>query len=378
MHWSIAWASDFELGNLLVDNKSKIRQLIVGIDFYQTDPRFLKKIAHLKAAKVARKVGKGTFHPKVYYFEIGSAAVAIVGSANFTALGTSRNSEVSLFLEGQAADIEMRSIKETVSQFWAQGDELTPAFLRSYELQCEANRKHSKALERPLRDIAPRPGAEHSDLLIWDWDKYLSKVYASKYHNLPKRLDMLKKARTLFASKDAFSQFEYDERKAIGGTFGEREPPSGDVANFDWGWFGSMFGAGDFKNRLKVNDPHLSRALEAIPISGEVTHEDYREFIREFRAAFRQSTRMGGVPVASRLLSMKRPDLFICVNNKNRDGLAGDLGFAKSTISLDSYWDAVAFPITNATWYQVRRPSGEAGRIWDGRAAMLDAIYYVP
>ena len=75
---------------------------------------------------------------------------------------------------------------------------------------------------------------------------------------------------------------------------------------------------------------------------------------------------------------MKRPDYFVCVDSENKRELSQDLGFPASMLNFETYWECVVEPVMSATWWQVRRPSGYEGRIWDGRAAMLDAIYYVP
>lgn len=47
-------------------------------------------------------------------------------------------------------------------------------------------------------------------------------------------------------------------------------------------------------------------------------------------------------------------------------------------LTLDNYWEWVIEPIRQAPWYNAPRPSGPDVEIWDARAAMLDAIYYVP
>ena len=63
-------------------------------------------------------------------------------------------------------------------------------------------------------------------------------------HSVDGRLKLLKKARALFLEKP-FSEMSLRERKAIAGTYGSKEPK---LDNLDWGWFGSMIGAGVFKS----------------------------------------------------------------------------------------------------------------------------------
>jgi len=109
-----------------------------------------------------------------------------------------------------------------------------------------------------------------------------------------------------------------------------------------------------------------------------VSIDNYNAYIEHFKNAFEGKERGAGIATASRLLSMKRPDLFVCINNKNKKGICQDLGVAPSTLDFDKYWTHIIEPITQAEWWNAQRPSGEDGLIWDYRSAMLDAIYYDP
>jgi hypothetical protein len=136
-----------------------------------------------------------------------------------------------------------------------------------------------------------------------------------------------------------------------------------------------MSGAGVFKSLIKSNSPELSAALDCIPATGEVEAADYRAFVTEFRRAFRGGR--SGIATGTRLLAMKRPDTFVCVNARNREGLCNDLGVAPTTLGLDGYWDSIIAPIQDADWWNQPRPSSAVERrIWEGRAALLDALYY--
>ena len=81
--------------------------------------------------------------------------------------------------------------------------------------------------------------------------------------------------------------------------------------------------------------PALSTASRR---KGDVTREHYDRFASLFVQAFANSHRVGGVPTASRLLAMKRPDVFLCVSDPNLTAAAAEMGFAKSTLKLDNYW----------------------------------------
>jgi len=139
-----------------------------------------------------------------------------------------------------------------------------------------------------------------------------------------------------------------------------------------------MTGSGEFQNRINENDEYISIGLSCIPSLGEVNKDHYDAYIENFVMAFDGRKRKGGIATASRLLTMKRPDLFVCVNDKNKRDLCKDLGCSPTTLDFDKYWSHIIEPITEAVWWQCRRPNGRNGVIWDYRSAMLDAIYYNP
>lgn len=196
-----------------------------------------------------------------------------------------------------------------------------------------------------------------------------------RHHSVEGRLKVLKQAQMLFAVAGSFAALGEMERKCVAGVLGPREREAFDV---DWAWFGSMFGTGVFKNRIKDNHVALSKALDAIPASGPVSRQHYEQFAMHFQSAFDDGGRRAGIAPASRLLAMKRPDYFVCYDTANRKGLSEHFGFAMSTLSWGTYWDDLIEPLLYSEWWRAPRPSGQEGEVWDGRAAFLDAIYYAP
>ena len=81
-------------------------RLVVGLDFYQTDPEVLQIILGWKnlfgiKAFVSVTRANCCFHPKIYFFESPTGSKAIVGSANITAGGFHKNWETSILLDIQ-------------------------------------------------------------------------------------------------------------------------------------------------------------------------------------------------------------------------------------------------------------------------------------
>lgn len=136
-----------------------------------------------------------------------------------------------------------------------------------------------------------------------------------------------------------------------------------------------MKGAGRFRNAIDRNDVNLSAALDRIPRDGLVSEEHYRAFIDSFLRAFPKGG--DGIAVATRLLSMKRPDMFVCLDSKNRAALCKEFGIAQNKLEYERYWREIIERLRLADWWNAPCPNGgEEKAIWLGRTALLDALYY--
>jgi len=139
-----------------------------------------------------------------------------------------------------------------------------------------------------------------------------------------------------------------------------------------------MKGAGRLWTAIDSNDQHLSAALDAIPADDRlVSRNDYQAFVDKFKLAF-PNVKGDYLAPATRLLCMKRPDMFVCLDSKNRAGLCKAFGIAQSDVSYARYWSEVIERVRDAVWWNAPRPSGdeEEEEIWRGRTAFLDALYY--
>lgn len=376
LQWAVAWATENDVVSVLTKSSKKIDRLVIGTHFCQTSPTLLAKLAAYPGVRVMPSAG-GTFHPKLYLFTHAGRGdwAAVVGSPNFTNGAFTANAEIALVLSGSdLKDSAFEALRDAMARYWNAAIPITDEFLRTYAIQHRALSKARQALAKPPMVRSPSRNARHPSLLNYSFEKFAGLVEREKFYR--ERIMLLQGARELFARKPEFSDMGDDERKAIAGLVDTALAVSKDVK--DWKLFGSMRGMGDFANRVGENDVHLSRALDAIPPAGEVSEADYRRFIQEFLAAFKNSARIGGVPTASRLLAIKRPDRFVCVDSKNGRDLAADLGYSYSTLTFDGYWQHVVLAITQSAWWQSDRPKGPRKAIWDGRVALLDSLYYGP
>jgi HKD family nuclease len=104
-YWTAAWAGiGSPVYKELCNQEVKIKQLIIGIHFYQTHPDFIERFLKNKGVKFIKQP-EGTFHPKLYlFYDSDSKWELIIGSANFTKQAFSRNTETSILFTSKDSD----------------------------------------------------------------------------------------------------------------------------------------------------------------------------------------------------------------------------------------------------------------------------------
>ncbi|MEX1013921.1 MAG: hypothetical protein WDZ80_02055, partial [Candidatus Paceibacterota bacterium] len=188
-------------------------------------------------------------------------------------------------------------------------------------------------------------------------------------HGLERRLRVIEIANQLFKNHNHFSDFTDDERKFIAGIPNQLEMKGAD----DWGYFGSMKGAGIFKKEIIENNSNISKALDQIPFSGQITRKHYDKYIEYFTKVFTGNY----IATATRLICMKRPDTFVCFDSKNRSALCKDFGIVQSNMSYERYWDDIVERIYDSDWWQNPDPKDKTEeQVSLARAAFLDSLYY--
>lgn len=377
VHWAVAWGTHAEMAKLLLSHKSKIRAVTFGLAFSQTDPDLIESMIGVKGTRVVTRFPGGTYHPKVYIFRSKDRVAAIVGSANFTGGGLGRNHEASLCLTGTIKDQALADLLAFTADSAALGKPVTRDISDRYRLSCRIAARQPKPTRDPLEDVPTiRVAGLTSPLTLMTWPQYVRAINDSAEHDVKKSLILLGTVQGWLSTGASFQDLSTPRRKAIAGVIGMHDRATEDELDQDWGWFGSMRGAGDFMNRVAENDVSLAKAVDSIPHKGEISRPHFDRFRDLFAKAFENSDRTGGVATASRLLAMKRPDVFLCVSKPNLTETARQMAFSKSTLDLDNYWDRVVEVIRASDWYATPKPDGRQGRLWECRAAMLDAILY--
>lgn len=383
---AVAWASaNFPAFHLLRRNASKIERMVVGTHFYQTDPDFIEAFLSNDHVRFLRSTDD-VFHPKVYLFEMqGGGWEAVVGSPNFTRAGLSHNAEVAVLMTD--ADIGARQARDdlvaAIDGYWPDDEHaFTPGDLPAYR---EAYRRRQPTLRRLGGHFGPPQGADdggRSPLEIpvcrLTWQAYYAQLLARgqqfpQHCSIQHRLDLLQAVRDLFAAANGnFAAVPEDGRRQIAGLT--------TTEAIDFHLFGSTNAVGYFWQAVNANNDNLSQALALIPAAGDVSREQYLAYVERFQHAFPHGH--DGVGIASRLLTMKRPDLFVCLNDGNMAGICDEFGlshyfFDNQNTRYARYWDSVIERIREAVWWGAQQPEDETERqVWQAKAAFLDCIYY--
>ena len=212
-----------------------------------------------------------------------------------------------------------------------------------------------------------RRSGQADDLASTSWPEYFVRVMAEQHPPgrplMEERLQVIRAIRQLFAQKTHFCEIDYLGRRKIAGLIKAAKP--------DFLLFGSMQWVGYFKQAVKDNNEGISLALDEIPLDGDISRDQYQRFADRFLKAFKNS----GMALASRLLAMKRPDTFVCVNNQNKKKLFPAFRL-NSSGEAEAYWDLIE-KVRACTWWKAPPPAaGDEREVWEARAAFLDALFY--
>jgi HKD family nuclease len=370
-YWAVAWASSSDVSDLLYEKRERIRKIVIGTHFYQTDPEVIDKFFGVKEVKFNIDTGE-LFHPKIYYFENNpNDWSCLIGSANFTNAALGSNTELCVLFDSSDSENQIsKEIKEKIGDYYNAAIHFDEGKLSQYKEWRKRNAKKfiKKLSGKYSNSETPQVQTVHPlacEIFTMSWAEFIGKVKGDPHHSYEGRIKLLEFSREKFKRLKRFEEIDSEARKIIAGYWSDGEHIGG--------WFGSMSGAGYFKQFVNNNHPSISKSLDCIPMEGDVSKEDYLGFCDLY-----QSLKGCGFSGATRLLSMKRPDLFICLNSKNKPLLRADFKI-KSDIHLENYWEEVIERIKDSAWWNETEPSDPVeASIWNGRTAFLDAIYYDP
>lgn len=370
-YWAVAWAGiPKNLLEILGDNTEKIKKLIFGLHFYQTHPDFIEKFLTNNNVKYIKQPS-GTFHPKIYVFSNSRNDWEILlGSFNFTASAFISNAEVGVVFSSKD-DSDKNQYKDAIKlieKYWNKGNTFTITELNKYRDVWDSQSSKIKSLAGLYGNKGENIPLHQVEILNMSWTEYLN--YVMEDPGLKNRILLLETANKWFSEVEHYRHLDIQKRKAVAGIFKES------IDEIDWLHFGSMMGAGYFKNKIINNDKNILKALDQIPLKGNITKYHYSNFISYFCKSFTSGSH---IATSTRLLAIKRPDVFVCFDSKNKRNLCNAFGIKMSGMTYVRYWEEIIERIFDSQWWQKPAPRNELElQISSGRSAMLDSIYYDP
>lgn len=367
--WAVAWAGDvhgFDHANLLKRFEQKINKIVVGLHFYQTAPSFIEQYISNKAVRFLYQTD-GTFHSKIYlFYDSEKEWSALVGSSNFTNSGFHNNEEANILLTQNDGVGVFSQISTYIDKLWDEGKYFSTEELKAYKDSCKYQKRNLKSLSSLNNHSKPYMT---SSIDVKNWGDYVAEVISQDSHNTHERVRLLSKARELFKTYKQFDQMPLNVRKCLAGF--ESTMNDYDGESIDWKFFGSMQGAGTYKHAI-IEKIKIGRALDTIPLTGSISKVQFDAYCKAF------DNWSNPLACATRLLAIKRPDWFVCIDSKNRRELSLMMKVPQSRLTLQNYWEEVVMRVQNSIWYNddSRKEEGIETDIWNYRVAMLDCLCY--
>ncbi len=159
------------------------------------------------------------------------------------------------------------------------------------------------------------------------------------------------------------------------------------IYDFDIEWFGSTKGAKVFHQLLQQTPQEFDLALAHIPLEGDVSYQDFQAFTQHYSSIFSSYTESKAagekapLAPASRLLAMRRPDVFVALTNAKVDVICQGLSIAKfNNFDFDGYWHELVSSVKTFAWWRKTQPETTEDNqleldIWKNRAIFMDLFF---
>ena len=212
-----------------------------------------------------------------------------------------------------------------------------------------------------------------------DWNKYNRYLQdLSSGYQVPNCLKLLQEADRLLNQQTDLLESSVAERMLLAGMV---DTSTNKQYSFDIQVLGGLTGFASFKKLVK-NDPEgLNRLMKIIPKTGTVDGWHYLQFIDAFQHWFRDNGhKQTYLYPATRLLSMKRPDQFIPLNEETNPIICDALEIkALKKQDFKRYWDEVITRIHQTEWFKMHRPMDESQLPFHRvRVALLERVMITP
>ncbi|MDK2598581.1 hypothetical protein [Pseudoalteromonas obscura] len=166
-----------------------------------------------------------------------------------------------------------------------------------------------------------------------------------------------------------------EDRLAFAGKHTAKHDTS--VYQFDVEWFASTKSAKGFHQQLADLPGAFDEALAHIPLEGPVTLENYQGFTIAFLSAFNGSDEKPTLAPATRLLAMRRPDVFTPITNNRLDALCQALGVTRlNNRDFERYWQDIVQAIAKMPWFAMACGTSELESKLAEVKALLPIFFY--
>jgi len=376
--FATAWASaDHPAFNAMLKHRNKIQHSTIGLHFYQTDPKVLEEFKGHEDIGFIQQTD-GVFHPKLYLFWNASNDWALLsGSANFTkGAFAGSNQEAMILIQGESDDVFKDLIHFLKDECFDKAEKISNDEIDRYRVLHQDRKTRINTLSNHYTDTQKKNSGMKQNILstkilTYSWGDYFKTIQQDENHQFEERLALLDYSKQNFQDNSSFLTIDLEDRKLISGL------PN--IANtkterLDYGWFGSTHSNGKFRSLINNGNQKVAEAIDEIPLTGKVSREDFLEYYR----LFQKIDYTNPIGISTRLLAMKRRDLFFCFNGANKKGICEELGLSQN-LNAERYWDEILLRIYDTPWFNSSRPSASTEQqAWSGRVALIDCIYYKP
>lgn len=308
--FAVAWIKDNKIYQKLLKNKDKIQFSTVGIDFAGTDVNVLKDFQNSNKVKIYK--GEYTFHPKIYvFYENKKDYTVIIGSANLTNGGMLQNDECAILFTVDDKGIFLKDILIQLKIYFNNAIIITEGIINEYSKAYKDIKKNNEIIQKRLEST--KQEINEAIYINLKWDEVSNNIRSSTYLNI--RIEVLDEIQDIFRNleknnKSLFYLMKNDEEnfKKVIGRLG------------DYRAFGGLF-TYDMK---RPDDKILSKYLSKIKL-GPINQADIFNQVKEYLQVMNEKN--VNIGIATRLLAVKRPDLFLCVNDGNQNSIKELFGF---------------------------------------------------
>lgn len=390
---SAAWASPGPALDLLCAAATRgiAARIVVGRDFGGTHPAAVERLFRLFPGRLrwGRAAPGATFHTKFYLFASEAGKSLLIGSPNLTLAAFTRNAEAAVVIDDHHA---LADAEKWFQSVWDQAELVDQLSLDNYSAAYDSHASGDdddtdvgEASASNVDDTEAEVLQMSGRLLSLNWQEYEADLHRidELLSQDPYRLQTLAGPRSRLEAIEQLAPLldvplQNANKVQRAALFGDDETQS---TYPECAWLGRMNGAGMARKLLSKEGPEsrsaqkqVWEALMAIPGRGE-----RRPTIKETQTLYERIRSISGVggAVATRYMTIRRPDCYVSINGASLKGLSRVFSIPASRLNR---WDGVSDLLELlwvAPWMNASQPGvGLGQRIWLARTALMDAFVY--